>query len=638
MIVPRLSNDGVRGAEVPAGSPDGGPWLGRDLDPWAVRVMTEGYRIQFRRPPPSSRVWATRAADPQRAAALRAEIDALLRKGAIVRVDSDAQQPGFYSVYFLVPKANGTLRPILDLRRLNAFVKRLPFKMLTSTEVLQSVSRGDWFTLLDLQDAYFHVPIHPAHRRFLRFAFEGRGYEYVVLPFGLSLSPRVFTKVVAAALAPLYEEGIQILPYLDDWLIRAESCGRASQDTARVRAHVESLGFRINLEKSSLVPSQRVTFLGMTLDSVRMEATLPPARVEGLLACVTEFRRGRLVQLVRFQRLLGLMVAAAAVVPLGLLRARPLQRWLNAFGLDPRGDRHVTLRVTARCRALLRPWGDLAFLSQGSPLGRLPLRRVVVTTDASLLGWGAVCLGRSARGVWRPPWKGSHINVLELQAVVLALREFLPWIRGKHVLVRSDSVTAIFYINHQGGTRSEGCLRVAESVLLLARDQLLSIRASHIPGVLNTAADLLSRGGPLPGEWRLHPEVVEEIWRRFGRAEVDLFASEETAHCRVWVSEEEDALAQEWPEDCLLYAFPPFPLLPCVVRRVELGRHRMILVAPRWVRRPWFPSLVRLVRGRPFPLPLRGDLLSQAGGELLCPKVDRLQLCAWPLLSPTWSG
>jgi len=41
----------------------------------------------------------------------------------------------------------------------------------------------------------------PQHRPFLWFAFEGQEYHYKVLPFGLSLSPRVFTKAVDAALA-----------------------------------------------------------------------------------------------------------------------------------------------------------------------------------------------------------------------------------------------------------------------------------------------------------------------------------------------------------------------------------------------------------------------------------------------------
>ena len=61
--------------------------------------------------------------------------------------------------------------------------------MLTLKQLLTAINPGDWFVTIDLTDAYFHVAIHPDHRQFLRFAFEGKAYEYRVLPFGLSLAP-----------------------------------------------------------------------------------------------------------------------------------------------------------------------------------------------------------------------------------------------------------------------------------------------------------------------------------------------------------------------------------------------------------------------------------------------------------------
>ncbi len=72
-------------------------------------------------------------------------------------------------------------------------------------------------------NAYFHIQIHLQHRQFLKFAFQGKIYEFKVLPFGLSLAPRIFTKCVEAALTPLRQQGIRILAYLDDWLICARS-------------------------------------------------------------------------------------------------------------------------------------------------------------------------------------------------------------------------------------------------------------------------------------------------------------------------------------------------------------------------------------------------------------------------------
>ncbi len=60
---------------------------------------------------------------------------------------------------------------------------------------------------------YFHIQIAPHHRWFLRFAFKGVAYQYTVLPFGLSLAPRTFTKCMNAAFSPLRQMGIHIYIY-----------------------------------------------------------------------------------------------------------------------------------------------------------------------------------------------------------------------------------------------------------------------------------------------------------------------------------------------------------------------------------------------------------------------------------------
>ncbi len=155
-----------------------------------------------------------------------------------------------------------------------------------------------------------------------------------------------------------------------------------------------------------------------------------------------------------FQRLLGHMASAAAVTPLGLLHMRPLQHWLH--DRVPRWAwRRGTYRVsvTPSCRQTFGPWSDLAFLRAGVPLGQVS-RHVVVSTDASAMGWGAMCNGHAAAGLWTGSRLQWHINCLELLAVWLALRHFKGLLHDKHVLVRTDNTATIAYINHQGGLRS----------------------------------------------------------------------------------------------------------------------------------------------------------------------------------------
>ncbi len=125
----------------------------------------------------------------------------------------------------------------------------LNFKMLTVKQVVSQIRSEDWFVTIDIKDAYSHVSILPSHRKFLRFAFRGKAYQYRVLPFGLALSPRTFTKCVDAALAPLRLQGIRILNYIDNWLILAHSEQMAVRHRDVVLAQMKELGLSLNVKK-----------------------------------------------------------------------------------------------------------------------------------------------------------------------------------------------------------------------------------------------------------------------------------------------------------------------------------------------------------------------------------------------------
>ncbi len=155
-------------------------------------------------------------------------------------------------------------------------------------------------------------------------------------------------------------------------------------------------------------------------------------------------------------------------------------------------------------------------------------------------------------------------------------------------------------------------------------------RAAHLPGRLNQGADMLSRSNVPSEEWMLHPQVVQKIWKTFGKAEVDLFASKDNSHCPTYYSKDRDALAHDWP-NLLLYAFPPIALLPQVVRRIREQGHKVLLVAPLWRNQPWLSELTQLLTAAPWPVPLRRDLLSQANGTIWHPRPELWALYIWPL-------
>ncbi len=90
--------------------------------------------------------------------------------------------------------------------------------------------------------------------------------------------------------------------------------------------------------------------------------------------------------------------------------------------------------------------------------------RQMITTDASLSGWGAVFEGKPACGVWSGKYLALHINGLGSRVVHLALIHFLPFLAHSHVIFRMDNMAVVSHINHQGGFRSRTLNRHASSL------------------------------------------------------------------------------------------------------------------------------------------------------------------------------
>ncbi len=121
-----------------------------------------------------------------------------------------------------------------------------------------------------------------------------------------------------------------------------------------------------------------------------------------------------------------------------------------------------------------------------------------------------------------------HINCLELLAVHLALRQFRPLLLGS-MCWSVRTTLRLCHISTGWGVYDHAACHSSPAISSSESHVAQSLRAVPIPGVLNRAADALSRQLTFPGEWRLHPETIRLIWSRFGEAHVDLFASRESS-------------------------------------------------------------------------------------------------------------
>ena len=242
-------------------------WLELGAGPKVTHILKEGYPLPFRIRPRLTRYPTVVSCyvNPHRDSYLMEALHQLIDKNAVELVQNQ-KSLGFFNRLFLVPKPNNRWRPILDLSKLNLFLKVEKFKMETPETIRSSLQQGEWVTSIDFQDAYFHIPIQEQSRKYLRFHVQGLTYQFKALPFGLSTAPLEFTVVAKEVKLMATHKGIRIHQYLDDWLVRSKSRITCLHHTQVLIKMCQDLGWLVNLEKSELEPKQIFDFVGYQFD------------------------------------------------------------------------------------------------------------------------------------------------------------------------------------------------------------------------------------------------------------------------------------------------------------------------------------------------------------------------------------
>ena len=489
---------------------------------------------------------------------------------------------------------------ILDLSRLNCYLATSSFKMETPETIRLSLQKGEWVTSLDFSDAYFHIPIGQRSRKFLRFFLHSQAYQYTALPFGLSTAPLEFTKVAKEVKLMAQARGIRIHQYLDDWLLRAPCPETCLLHTRTLLDLCHRLGWVVNLTKSELVPQQIFNFVGYRFDL--SQGLVKPTQERWMILSqkINDLLNQQACSVRQFMSLIGLLTATEKQVVAGRLHMRPIQWHLKRHWHVPESLEKI-IPLPQSLHPHLRWWLDPGNVLKGQPLH--PLRHALqLFTDASNEGWGAHLGDFTASGLWSTQESALHINLLELKAVLLALKRFEQLCWNQTILVCSDNTTVVSYINKEGGMKSGSLCALLWRLLMWCNQRQIVLRARHISGHLNVIADKLSRHGQvIQMEWSLLQEVFDQICRKWHKPEVDLFATRFNHKLPRFVSPVPDLLA--WKVDALsvpwqnldAYVFPPVALLGKVVSKlIDQGFHRVILIAPGWPNMPWFWDLVSM--------------------------------------------
>ena len=154
------------------------------------------------------------------------------------------------------------------------------------------------------------VRIVDESRKYFRFIFYGKLYQFTSLSFGFWHSPLIFTKIIKPVISYLRSTGYRSNVYLDDFLLYGnsyEDCIRHQINTIELLLR---LGFIINYEKSNLIPSTRCKYLGFIIDSHNFTIELTEKRKQNILKKLKSFKPNKSYKIREYSQLQGLLVSA----------------------------------------------------------------------------------------------------------------------------------------------------------------------------------------------------------------------------------------------------------------------------------------------------------------------------------------
>jgi hypothetical protein len=347
-----------------------------------------------------------------------------------------------------------------------------------------------------------------------------------------------------------------------------------------------------------------------------MTISLPVDKMAKISAFAADLLTRKVCPIRDVARMSGLIISSFRAVLPSKLHYRALEH-LKITSLEKNNnDYDKSVVLTAEARSDLHWWVVNAPNANGVSLQKSQ-DIVSITTDASPSGWGAHCYELKTRGNWSQVETGRHINYLELLAVLFALKVFIRLDRRKLIRVYCDNTTAVTYINNMIPSLDLLSAQIWQWCL----DRNCEIESFHLPGRQNYCADYLSRVPCSRLEWKLDPDIFQQVCKVSFMPDVDLFASRlktQLVRFVFWKPDPDawfyNAFSQPW-KGFIPYIFPPFSFLGKVLQKIQYDRvPKALVIAPCWPTSAWYPTLLSLLFDRhAILLPQKPDLLTLNG-------------------------
>ena len=375
--------------------------------------------------------------------------------------------------------------------------------------VAQNMGRGTLMTKIDIKSAFRLLPVHPADRHLLVMRWKQQLYIDTCLPFGLRSAPKLFNVLADLLSRILEQQGVSpIMHYLDDYLTLAPpDSATCHHNLDIIKSVCLQLGVPLALEKVE-GPSTSLTFLGIVLDTVRMEASLPTGKLSRIRHQVKAWLTKRKATKRQILSLVGILQHATKVVR---PRRTFLSRMYSAAAKLKMLSHHTKLSAAFRSdlswwHLFVTHWNGVSFLHL-IPGGSTP--DTCIETDASGSWWcGAWFAGRWFQYQWPDDYATVGIMAKELVPILFSCVAWGSTLSRQRIEFKCDNLALVEAIN-KGSSKETQVMHLLRCLWFFTAYFDVSINASHLPGVLNTSADMLSRN-QVHQFFQLHPEVSHD--------------------------------------------------------------------------------------------------------------------------------
>ena len=210
-------------------------------DPFILRTVQHGLELDFIEIPITNEPHEL-LPTPEEKTIIKLEIEKLLAKKIIIKTTRSPND--FISNVFTREKKYGSVRMILNLKKLNTYIKYQHFKMESIQNVIDILRPNVYMASIDLKDAFYFIPVHTAHKKYFKFVSDNI-YQFTCMPNGYGPAMRIFTKVSKVPFSYLRSKGFISVVFVDDSYLKSNTYDSCLQNIEGTIIFILFLGFTI---------------------------------------------------------------------------------------------------------------------------------------------------------------------------------------------------------------------------------------------------------------------------------------------------------------------------------------------------------------------------------------------------------